>query len=264
MEHARLVGALWEEAEALGGTLGSLVYGPEPAQDVARRCEEILAGVGVGSIEARALRALASVRAMEGRFDVARELAERARSILEELGMRMRAAFVSQTLGSIETLARDHIAAEREYRVGYEAAVELKEQGFLSTIAAELAHALIELGKLDDAETLTKVSEEIGAQDDAATQVTWRSARARIVSMRGDSSTATALARRAVAIAEKTDDLNMQADTLVSLGEVLRAAGRFEEATVAFTRAFKRYRAKGNVVGAEDALQRRSSLGTAV
>jgi hypothetical protein len=70
--------------------------------------------------------------------------------------------------------------------------------------------------------------------------------------------------RRAVAIAEQTDDLNMQADTLAALGEVLRAAGRIDDATVAFTRAFKRYRAKGNIVRAEDVLQRRSALSAAV
>jgi hypothetical protein len=72
------------------------------------------------------------------------------------------------------------------------------------------------------------------------------------------------LNRRAVAIAEKTDDLNMQADTLVALGEVLRAAGRIDDATVAFTRAFQRYRAKGNIILAEDVLQRKSALSAAV
>ncbi|MGZ8636595.1 MAG: AAA family ATPase [Actinomycetota bacterium] len=260
IEHARRAGADWDEAESLGQYLGTGVEGTAPAAEVSRRGEDLLAASrGLGSVEAQALRALASARAMEGRFDEARELVTRARTVFEDLGLRLRAAFLSGTLGSIEMLAGDHAAAERAYRTGYDAIVELGEQGFLSTVAAQLAHAMIAGGALDDAETLTLLSEDAGAEDDVATQVLWRSARARILAARGDALEAELLAREAVARAEQTDDLNMRGDTLVDLGEVLAAAGRQQEATAAFAQALERYRAKGNVVGEERARSRSAS-----
>ncbi|MGH2635810.1 MAG: tetratricopeptide repeat protein, partial [Actinomycetota bacterium] len=250
-----------EEAYILGQYTGSGIYGPVPAAEAARRCEQVLAeSGGMGLVEARALRALASIRAMEGRFDEARGLATRARSILEELGTRLRAAFVSDTLGFIETLAGDFRSAERELRAGYDVIVELGERGFQATVAAELAHALVAQGRLDDAEVLTNLSEDIGAEDDLATQVMWRSARARILAGRGRAEDAEPLAREAVVLAEQTDDLNMRAETLLDLGEVLRTDGREEDAATAFARALELYEAKGNVVGAGDARRRLDSL----
>jgi class 3 adenylate cyclase/tetratricopeptide (TPR) repeat protein len=261
LEHARRARSVSEEMEALGGALGSSVFGPTPAHEVALRCEEAAAEVkGMGTVEARVLRALATVRAMVGRFDEARELAIRARSILEELGVRLRAAFISETLGFIETLAGDHAAAEHEFRVGYANAIELGDRGFQSTVAAELAHALIAQGKLDEAESFTKVSEEAGAADDRATQVMWRSAQARILARREQAPEAESLAHEGVALAEETDDLNMRADTFVDLGEVLHIAGEEKGAADAFGRAVELYDAKGNLVGAEDARRRLASL----
>jgi tetratricopeptide (TPR) repeat protein len=214
----------------------------------------------MGTVEARVLRALATVRAMEGRFDEARELATRARSMLEELGVRLRAAFISETLGFIETLAGDHAAAEREFRVGYANAIELGDRGFQSTVAAELAHALVAQGKLDEAEAFTKESEESGAEDDLVTQVMWRTAQARILAARERAPEAELLAREGVTLAEETDDLNMRGDTFVDLGEVLRIAGGEKGAADAFGRALQLYDAKGNLVGAQDARRRLASL----
>jgi class 3 adenylate cyclase/tetratricopeptide (TPR) repeat protein len=261
LHQARRARSVSEEMEALGGTLGASVFGPTPAHDVARRCEEAAAELkAMGTVEARVLRALATVRAMEGRFDEARELATRARSMLEELGVRLRAAFISETLGFIETLAGDHAAAEREFRVGYANAIELGDRGFQSTVAAELAHALVAQGKLDEAEAFTKESEETGAEDDLATQVMWRTAQARILAARERAPEAELLAREGVTLAEETDDLNMRGDTFVDLGEVLRIAGGEKGAADAFGRALQLYDAKGNLVGAQDARGRLASL----
>jgi class 3 adenylate cyclase/tetratricopeptide (TPR) repeat protein len=260
LDHARRAAAPWEEAWILGQYTGSGIFGPVPTSEAARRCEAVLSGSkGMGVVEARALRALAAIRAMEGHFDVARELAMRARSILQELGLRLRAAFVSQTFAYIEMLAGDYDAAEREYRSGYDAIVEMGEQGFLSTISAELAHALVAQGKLDEAEVLTQLAEDVGAEDDLATQVLWRSARARVLASRG-AAQAVSLAYEAVTLADETDDLNMRADTLLDLGEVLRADGRDGDAADAFAQALELYEVKGNVVSAQDARRRLASV----
>jgi tetratricopeptide (TPR) repeat protein len=264
LEHARRAGATWEEASILAQYTGSGVYGPAPTHEAARRCEDVLARFGgMGLVEARALRALASIRAMEGRFDEARELATRARATLEELGTRLRAAFVSDTLGFIETMAGDFAAAERELRAGYDTVVELGERGFQATIAAELAHALVAQGKLEDGEVLSRLSEDLCAEDDVASQVMWRSARARIFAARGLLEDAETLARDAVARADETDDVNMRAETLVAFAEVLSAAGRGADATEALAGARLLFEGKGNVAGADAIARRLASLDAA-
>ena len=254
IEHARRAGAPREELDALGRFVGAGAYGPTPLPELERRCEELLAAArGRGGHEAPALRALAVVRAMGGRFDEARDLARRARSILEDLGLRLRAGWVSETLGSIEMLAGDAVAAERELRAGFDVMAELGEHGYQATAAAMLAHALVRQGRFEEAERLAALSASAAAEDDLASQVLWRSATARVLAASGSMDEAEALAREASALVEATDDVNMHADTLVDLAEVLRTEGEHDGARAALDRAIELYEAKGNVVGAEAA-----------
>jgi ATP/maltotriose-dependent transcriptional regulator MalT len=230
--------------------------------EVERRCTELLAAARrAGGHEAPALRALAIVRAMQGRFDEARELAERARAILEDLGLRLRASWVAETAGEIEVLAGDPAAAERELRRGFEAAAELGEQGFRSTVAASLAHALVDQGRWEEAQRYARLSEASAADDDMASQVLWRTALARILAASGSASDGESLGREAVALVEQTDDVNMRADTLVDLAEVLVACGKPEEAAAALERGLALYEGKGNVPGAAAAGRRRDAIG---
>jgi class 3 adenylate cyclase/tetratricopeptide (TPR) repeat protein len=254
ISHARRAGDAREEAECLGRYVGSGAYGPAHVREVERRCEELLSSPGgIPDREPAALRALASVRAMEGRFDEARHLAEQARTMLEEFGFRLRASWVSETLGAIEMLAGDPVAAERVLREGFDVAVEVGEQGFQATVAALLAHALVEQGRLEEANAFTTLSEASAAQDDVASQVLWRSARSRVLAGGRAVSEAESLAREAVALVERTDDVNMHADTLVDLAVVLVAAGGTEEAAKVLDRGIGLYAGKGNIVAAEAA-----------
>jgi tetratricopeptide (TPR) repeat protein len=260
IEHARSGGAFREEADALGRYTGSGTYGPAPVDEMERRCAEVLGRMGGTAYEAPALRALAIARAMRGRFEEARDLTRQARAIYDDHGLRVRAMFLAETAGAIETLAGDLAAAERELRVGFDLAVEMGEQGFQSTVAASLARALVQQGRLDEAEELAAQSESAGAEDDVSTQVMWRSARARVQAARGLGEDAERLARDAVARSEATDDLNMRADTLVDLGEVLRSRGDPRGAASAFADALAQYQAKGNEPAAEATGRRIAAL----
>ncbi len=260
IDHARRAGAMREEADALGRYTGSGTYGPAPVEEIERRCDELLERTTGSGYEAPALRALAWVRAMQGRFDDARGLVQRARAIFEDLGLRLRSTFVSETAGAIEMLAGDVVAAEREWRAGFDAAVEMGEQGFQSTVAALLAHALLRQGRLDEAEAMVTLSDRAGAEDDVSTQVIGRSAQARVLASRGQVDEAERVARDAVERSEATDDLNMRADTLVDLGEVLDAAGDREGAVSAFDSALGLYEEKGNAAAVEVTRRRWSAL----
>ena len=106
---------------------------------------------------------------MEGRFGEARELAARAAAILQDLGLWLRAWFVSETRGFVERLAGDLPAAERELREGYEGISKLEEQGYQSTVAALLAHVLIAQGRAEDAEAFIDEAAAAAADDDVTT-----------------------------------------------------------------------------------------------
>ncbi len=261
IEHARYAGATWEETESLGLYAGSGVYGRVPIAEIERRCSEVIdAAAGSRLVEAGALRGLSVVRAMEGRFDEAREFASSSRSILEDLGLRLRAAFVSEASAFVERQAGDPAAAERALRAGLDVASEVGEQGFLATATALLAHELIAQGRLDEAESLIDVSEEATAEDDLTTQVLWRAARGRVLAERGRSDEAEGIARQAVKLAEETDDINMRADVLMDLSRVLDIAGRPAEVGEAIRHAIDLYRAKGNTVSTHAAERRLAEL----
>ena len=106
------------------------------------------------------------------------------------------------------------------------------------------------LGRDEEAVRFTEVSEEAAADDDLASQVLWRSARARRPLRQGRSGEAEGFAREAVALAEGTDAIGLHADALASLGAVLVAQGRGDEAASALREALALYEAKGNVVSA--------------
>jgi tetratricopeptide (TPR) repeat protein len=251
VDHARLAGAIREEAECLGQLAGAGLYGPAPVSEVVLRCGEIRAtSRGRPQAEARALRTLAACLAMEGRFDEARDLAERSYEMLNELGLRLRAAFATEAAAFVETLAGDHEAAERALRLGYEITDQVGERGYHAAATALLSQAVLAQGRVDEAEALTHAAERNGATDDMTTQVVWRSVRGRVLSARGMHDEAEILAREATMLAAETDDVNMRADALIDLAEVLRAAGRGAEGAPFVRQALALFDAKGNEVAA--------------
>jgi tetratricopeptide (TPR) repeat protein len=127
---------------------------------------------------------------------------------------------------------------------------KMGEKGLLSTHAARLAQSLYAQQRYVEAEDYTKISEQAGASDDIATQMFWRQVRAKALARRGEDGAAEDLAREAVALAEPTDALDMRADALVDLAEVLRLVGRKDEPKGVLEDALRLYERKGNVVSA--------------
>ena len=257
IEHARRAGAGWEEAESVGLHLGSGLYGPAPVPDVVERCEQALAGAtGNRLIEAQALRSLAALRAMQSRFDEARELFGRAQDILQDLGLWVIAAFTSETAGFIERLAGNVDASVDALRTGFDLIEKLGEQGYLSTVAVLLAHGVLDQRLGDEADRLIGVSAAAAAEDDRSTQVLLESAKGRSLALRGDLEGAEQHCRAAAALAEETDDVNMRGDVWMDLAEVLSDRGDGAGAAEAMGRALALFDAKGNLAQAQ-AVRRR-------
>jgi len=190
----------------------------------------------------------ATALAMLGRFDEARALQTELRSELIERGARGVLAAAGAQAADIELLAGDPAAALEVGKESCRLNEELGHRSELSTAAGGVAQAYYELGQLRDAEEWAARSAELGAKEDATTQMLWRQVRAKVLAQRGEHSDAERLAREAVEIGEQTDSVNSQADTYADLGEVLALAGRAEEARQAFAEALERYERKENLV----------------
>ena len=78
----------------------------------------------------------------------------------------------------------------------------------------------------------------------------WAPGRAEALARRGEDGAAEDLAHEAVALVEPTDALDMRADALVDLAEVLHLVGRNDEPKGILENALQLYEQKGNVVSA--------------
>ena len=151
----------------------------------------------------------------------------------------------------VELLAGDPAAAAELGAEGCRVLDELGEKGLRSTAAGKLAQALYALDRLEEADAWAGRAAELGASDDAITQMLSGHVRAKVLARRGEHAEAERLARAAVAIAEDTDWLDGQAETYADLAEVLSLAGSTQEAAEALEQALARYERKGNIVMSE-------------
>jgi ATP/maltotriose-dependent transcriptional regulator MalT len=217
-------------------------------------CEAILAqSDGDRRTEGLTMSLLARLEAMRGDFTRARTLSSRARTTLEELGRSVVAASTSLDSCGVDLLAGDPAAAERNLRRDSDALSDMGETYLLSTVAAELARAVVLQGRDAEAEALTVTAEELAADDDIASQALWRSVRAKVLARRGELRAARGMATDAVDLLRRTDAAVTLADALLDLGEVVERCGDMAAAHDAFEEALALFERKGNVVAAASA-----------
>jgi tetratricopeptide (TPR) repeat protein len=199
--------------------------------------------------------------AMVGRVEEARAILAESRAQLAERGGAWELGVLNGLESvSVELLAGDPRAAATYGAEGCSLLERQGERGVLSSAAGLLGQALYELDRLDEADEWAGRAAEIGGSDDLLTQHLWRRVRAKVLARRGEHAEAEQLAREAVAISERTDQLVVQGDVYVDLAEVLSLAGRLEEAAAALRQALGCYRLKGNLVSAQRAETRLAQL----
>ena len=249
--YARAAGDQVQEAESLHYVLAVLCRGSTPVEEALERVAEIHSRAGANRrVERAALASRATLEAMLGRFDAARDLIRRASVLAEELGLEVRLrAQVAIGAGDIELLAADPAAAERALRPACEVLERIGELGFLASAAPPLAEALYLQGRDDEALLLTErwAPERLTVPEDVDAQVGWRRVRAKLLARRGNFEAAERLAREATASAVRTDFLDLRARAVADLAEVLRLAGRSGESAAAVQEAIRLYEQKGNI-----------------
>ena len=245
LRHSRLAGRKLPPS----GTLGTpLIVGSRPADEALATVDRLLAETGSSWL----LYVRAWLLAMLDRFDEAWEDAHTADARLRE---QTTARWGDWVLAEISTLAGDHEAASRHLRGVCDWLEATDDQRRVATYLPLLGRSLCRLGRFDEAEQLAKRAHAID-EDDPMTQVYVYQVLARVEAHRGDLAEAERLAREAVAESERTDSLNMQAEALCDLGEVLAAAGRLDEAEAALEQALERCERKKNLALARQVRER--------
>ena len=248
-EHARRAGNLREVGWALGQNALCAIHNPMPVADAQAWVALQLEGAAQNrGLDANLAGFLTVLEAMGGDVDGARRRIEETRALARELGLTWQASVQELNAGYIELLAGDPVSAERQMRVAEQAFAEIGDGWWLSTVACDLPRAVYAQGRYDDALALV---ERIVATPDRELQIKSRGIRARVLARRGELSEAEVLAREAVSLGATSEFLVLHADALTDLAEVLRVAGRDDEAEAATAAAIRLYERKGSVAAVE-------------
>jgi tetratricopeptide (TPR) repeat protein len=138
--------------------------------------------------------------------------------------------------------------AEHEQRAGVEFLEARGERGFRSTLAAQLADSLCELGRHAEAQHFAELSLELTSTLDLASQAKGRAVLGKLLAIQGDFEAGERVAREAAAVASRTDSLFMRGRVLMSLADVLHLAGREADAIPVLREARATNERKGDVV----------------
>jgi class 3 adenylate cyclase/tetratricopeptide (TPR) repeat protein len=210
---------------------GPIVHGPFTTEEAMRLHEGLPEGVQ--------LVLQSHVAFKEGRFADSLALLERTVENTREWGLP--AMTVPPKTAQADVLDAAGRYAE-SIALWEEAAAALRTFGqtsLLSTVLCQEAVAHYHAGHLDDAERLAIEGEELGAPEDVVNFAWGRGIRARIAADRGDRRSAEELARSALEYAYLTDFPRVRGDAHETLGYVLRAAGRTDEARPEYVHALE-------------------------
>ena len=213
-----------------------LTIGPRPASEALAKLDSLIGDQPhPADLQLRAVL-LAMLGQVEEAWAVGIPAVEQAR----ELGIDAGPTFLAE----IALIAGDLPAAAEYLRA---ACAEMEERGttaVLSTYSPLLGRVLCALGDPDEAEQLAQKGRELGDPEDVWTQALWRQAQALVHSSRGQHEEAVRLAEEALAWWSRSDALQRTGDGYGDLAQVLEAAGRRDDAIVAWREALDCYERK--------------------
>ena len=249
-EHYRRAG--WSPSTSLGDVACALYYGPRDVVSAIARCEALLLEHdGDRATEANLLVWLGGLEAMLGNFLEARELVGQAGQRYEQLGLD--ADTYLRLSAAVEMFAGFPDLAEVALRASCAALQHNEHIPVLATRAAELADAIYEQGRYDEAETWIQLARESAGSDDLDAAFVSHYVHAKVLARLGAVGEAERLAREALNFVARTDALNRHGDSHLALAEILRLQDRENEADSQIREALRLYKEKGNVVSAERA-----------
>lgn len=256
--HARNAGNIGEQVDIYHSLGALLSRGPTPVGLAIRRCEEILAETaGNRTIAGLMYHPMAHMKARRGEFDEALALAARCRDIHRENGAMWSYWVYAEIEWDIKMLAGEPAEAVDILTESYG---HLEQMGGFPLESAWLAQSLYAVGRYDEAERRAQVA--VDADDDLSRCV-GLGALARVRARQGRVEEAEHMAREAVAYFERTDYTTDRTFVLMDLAEVLRLAGRPDEAIATIHEAIRLFDEREDVVSAAHARELIEEIGDA-
>jgi class 3 adenylate cyclase len=219
---------------AISFALGQcLLDGPAPLGEAVAFAEERLALARqrlMRSFEADMLHLLGLGEGRRGNFERAREALADSAAISEELGLKYMAQWSRRSMGHVELLSGDAVAAEQALRASYRVLEEMGLKSSLGEAAVPLAEALLEQGRQEEAAAMLETVKEDWASGDASVEAPRLAVRAKVFAAQGWDKHADRAAVRALRLVRRTDWACLQADALLAHALVLMSSGREPEA----------------------------------
>jgi class 3 adenylate cyclase len=249
-EHAHLTGDAGLEMEIIYPSGGPIAFGPIPVEEGLRWVSDVVArALNRPAAEFWSRHMFAHLHARLGDFDAARAAMLSWRMQLHELGEESLYVATAGCAWDICSLAGDWAGGEQALRESYEILESSGDVASQAYIAALLADALLRQGKLDEADRYSAAGQELSVSDDVMNSAAWRRVRARVLAQRGNVEAALSLAHEATELMSDTDFLDEHAAAWLDLAEILKVAGKTDDAKAAIGEAIALYEAKGNLVG---------------
>lgn len=250
-EHARRSGGGLALPDMLAWIASAALVGPEPVPIAIGRCSRILEEMPNHPWwRAFVERPLALLHALRGDFDRSRVIFAECRRVLDEMSETIHTAARDRE-AEAALLEGDSARAERLLRDSIDRLRAMGDRFMLSFSASLLAQAVEAQGRADEAYDLTFEAEGLAVEGDTLAHITWRVVRARTLTGWGRLDDAEHIAREAVVLATSTDCLVARGDAASTLGGVLRAQGRVEQADLALRDALRHYAEKEATVMAQ-------------
>ena len=251
LEHARRAGSRLDEAWSLSVIALTLCDSPTPAEEAVRICEGLLVELKSDPLGGAQISAsLAALRAMQGQFDDAYAIIARSRVEIREFGIGTLRSMVELMGVKVETLAAEPQAVERTARAVMEHSIEIGDTWYYVLASIDLARALCDQERPADCLRILDESERHQTVPDLEILIRRPATRALALAHLGRLDEAEPLARKALSYATGSDSVDVHANALLVLAEVLRLAGRHTEAAPPVKEAIALFELKGNVVSA--------------
>ncbi len=254
--HAQRLRLVHLEVKLAPAAAASRLFGTTPIPDLLVWLDEQEArGLRHGSLRAHRAMALACV----GRFDEAWAIHDGLRQEFVERGAKVPLALALGHQAADMALFQDDPARAAEFgEEGCRLLEELGERSWLSGAVAKLGESYYRLGRLDEAEHTALRAAELGATDDAVTQLDSKLVRAKVHARRGDHEAAEGLLAEASVVAQAVGPHYVAID--LDGAEVHKLAGRIPEAIQSLDIGVAKLERKGIVSVAGLAKRRRAAL----
>ena len=253
--HARRLRLVQLELKLAPSAAAARLFGSTPIPDLLVWLDEQQArGLRHGGLRAHRAMALACL----GRFEEAWTIYDELCAQFVERGAKVPLALALGHQGpDIALFQNDPAKAAELGEEGCRLLEELGERSWLSGAVAKLADSYFRLGRLDEAEATALRAADLGATDDAVTQLDSKLVRAKVHARRGDLEGADRLLAEATALAQEVGMPYWPLD--LDAAEVHELAGRLPEAVQALDMGIAKLEKKGIVSVADQAKKRRAA-----